>query len=45
MIEISINNLVLSVGIFFLLGLSIGILHMYRIMKRELKKLEDDLCN
>jgi len=43
MIEISISNLVLIVGIFFLLGESIGIFAMVRIAKREINKLEEDV--
>jgi len=45
MIEVSISNLILTVGIFFLIGLGIGCFSMVMVTKRELEKLEDDLFN
>jgi len=41
MIEISISNLVTCIGIFFLLGIGIGIYSMVKVVKKELDKLEE----
>ena len=44
MIEISVSNLVLSIGVFFLLGMTVGVTAMFRVAKKELDKFVEDLC-
>ena len=41
MIEISISGLVSITGVFFLIGMAIGVFCMVRVVKRELAKLEE----
>ena len=43
MIEISISGIISIVGVFFLMGMGIGVFHMVRVVKRELAKLEEAL--
>jgi len=40
MIEISISGLVLVIGIFFILGMALGIVSMIKCLKRGLDNLE-----